>query len=262
LAPAAAVAVGLHLLLFSLDVDRRGLRDRHPPPQGAVTVSLVAAAPRAEKASLPPDADRPEPPGNKPGMAPVPQAAPLRAIPPKPDPARTAKAAAPPKTQAPAAPGPPDAAGPPSSNPQGSNAPEASRVEPQADEEGLPAARPAGGRFSADGLPSAAAPQPPAPAEQEARAEYERNPAPEYPGRARQLGFEGTVQLRVKVNPNGGVDEVNVAVSSGYSMLDDAALRAVKTWVFKPARRGGQPVAAWVQVPIRFALDPPATRNR
>jgi protein TonB len=111
-------------------------------------------------------------------------------------------------------------------------------------------------------MPSEATPQAYAPAEQEARADYERNPSPEYPGRARQLGFEGTVQLQVKVNPNGGVDEVKIAVSSGYSMLDDAALRAVKTWVFKPARRGNQPVAAWVQVPIRFALNPSATSNR
>jgi protein TonB len=42
--------------------------------------------------------------------------------------------------------------------------------------------------------------------------------------------------------------------SSGFEMLDRAAIAAVRRWVFEPGRRGGNPVAAWVQVPVRFAL--------
>jgi len=66
----------------------------------------------------------------------------------------------------------------------------------------------------------------------------------------------------VKVSENGGVEEVNIAASSGYALLDEAAQRAVKAWVFKPARRGDQPVAARVQVPVRFALSPSAAGGK
>jgi periplasmic protein TonB len=105
--------------------------------------------------------------------------------------------------------------------------------------------------------------RPPAgPVLQTATPDYDRNPSPDYPRRARQLGFEGTVLLDVKVNENGGVEEVNIAASSGYALLDEAAQRAVNAWVFKPARRGDQPVAAWVQVPVRFALSPSAARGK
>ncbi len=75
------------------------------------------------------------------------------------------------------------------------------------------------------------------------------------------MGYEGTVLLNVRVNPNGGVEEVKIAVSSGHSLLDESAMLSVKTWRFKPARRGDQPVAAWVRVPVRYTLEPPADRT-
>ncbi|MCU0538294.1 MAG: energy transducer TonB [Desulfobacterales bacterium] len=84
---------------------------------------------------------------------------------------------------------------------------------------------------------------------------YDRNPPPDYPRRARQLGFEGTVLLDVAVNTQGGVDAVAVAASSGYAMLDEAALGAVRHWIFKPARQEGRPVADRVLVPVRFVLS-------
>ena len=37
--------------------------------------------------------------------------------------------------------------------------------------------------------------------------------------------------------------------------LDQAALDAVRQWRFVPARQGEQAVAAWVLVPIQFALE-------
>jgi protein TonB len=74
------------------------------------------------------------------------------------------------------------------------------------------------------------------------------------------LGYEGTVLLNVRVNPNGLVEDVKIAVSSGHSLLDQSALLSVKTWRFKPARRGDQPVAAWVRVPVRYTLEPPGGR--
>ncbi len=118
--------------------------------------------------------------------------------------------------------------------------------------------QPAGPQPSAGAQAPKGLRQPHAPALQEATPDYDRNPSPEYPRRARQLGFEGIVLLHVWVNPDGGVDDAKIAASSGYAMLDDSALRAVKGWMFKPARRGDQPVAALVQVPIRFTLNPTA----
>ncbi len=88
-----------------------------------------------------------------------------------------------------------------------------------------------------------------------AHADYGASPAPAYPVRARRRGEQGTVMLRVLVGSDGAVLRAEVAQSSGYQRLDDAALEAVrKRWRFVAARRGGQAVQSWVLVPIRFTL--------
>lgn len=83
---------------------------------------------------------------------------------------------------------------------------------------------------------------------------YLRNPAPIYPLLARQRGDEGTVLLRAEVLPTGRCGRLTVLSSSGSTLLDGAAVRAVRWWQFKPARRAGRPVAVWVEIPIRFRL--------
>lgn len=86
-------------------------------------------------------------------------------------------------------------------------------------------------------------------------ADYLRNPAPAYPAMARRMGQQGKVVLRVFVNPGGAAAQVEVRASSGSDLLDNAALDAVRRWRFVPARRGDQPVAAWVLIPITFTLQ-------
>ncbi|MBK1718705.1 TonB family protein [Thiocystis violacea] len=86
-------------------------------------------------------------------------------------------------------------------------------------------------------------------------AAYLNNPSPGYPDAARRLRQEGTVHLRVLVNASGRAGEVAIANSSGVASLDQAALRAVRRWRFKPARQNGQAITAWVRVPIRFTLN-------
>jgi len=86
-------------------------------------------------------------------------------------------------------------------------------------------------------------------------ADYLKNPVPEYPFAARRLGLQGTVIVRVLVNPNGRAERVLLEKSSGAQILDDAALRAVERWLFVPARRGNQQISAWVDVPVRFRLN-------
>jgi periplasmic protein TonB len=81
------------------------------------------------------------------------------------------------------------------------------------------------------------------------------NPAPEYPYAARLRGEYGRVLLRVEVLASGDAGKVLVERSSGYDILDQAAVDSVKRWRFRPARRNGEPVTASVRVPIRFALQ-------
>lgn len=85
-------------------------------------------------------------------------------------------------------------------------------------------------------------------------AAYLSNPAPAYPRLAREMGEQGRVVLRVRVNVGGRPDEVRLFRSSGYERLDHAALEAVSSWRFVPARRGEDTIAAWVLVPIAFNL--------
>ena len=85
-------------------------------------------------------------------------------------------------------------------------------------------------------------------------ADYLNNPAPSYPMMSRRLGEEGKVILRVLVNEQGLPAEVQLKTSSGFNRLDSVALDTVKHWRFVPARRGKDPVAAWVLVPLSFSL--------
>jgi protein TonB len=73
---------------------------------------------------------------------------------------------------------------------------------------------------------------------------------------ARRLGAQGIVLLRVQVRADGTVAAVELARSSGFSMLDDSAARTVReSWRFVPARIGDAPTASWGEVPIRFVLE-------
>lgn len=83
---------------------------------------------------------------------------------------------------------------------------------------------------------------------------YLRNPKPQYPRVARERGYEGDVLLKVLVLHDGTVGDISVHHSSGYEVLDRAALDAVKEWLFVPASRDGVPVARWAIVPVKFRL--------
>lgn len=86
-------------------------------------------------------------------------------------------------------------------------------------------------------------------------AAYLENPAPAYPAMSRRMNEQGRVLLRVFVTPAGKADRIEIQRSSGYSRLDDAARNAVQQWRFVPATQSGQPVAAWVVVPLSFSLS-------
>lgn len=83
---------------------------------------------------------------------------------------------------------------------------------------------------------------------------YRLNPPPVYPTLARLRRYEGVVLLRVMVLADGTVGALQLEKTSGYASLDEAALKAVRGWVFAPGRRSGAPLAMEVQVPVRFHL--------
>lgn len=89
----------------------------------------------------------------------------------------------------------------------------------------------------------------------ESKPDYLKNPSPVYPELARQKGQQGFVLLTVQVDANGYVQIIHVKQSSGFSLLDQAAVKSVKRWKFVPAKLGSMPVAASVDVPIRFKLE-------
>jgi len=86
-------------------------------------------------------------------------------------------------------------------------------------------------------------------------ADYLNNPPPVYPMAARRQNVEGRVLLKVTVTATGNAGEVEIARSSGSSILDHAARSAVSRWRFVPARRGEEAVDAEVIVPVDFQLN-------
>jgi len=84
---------------------------------------------------------------------------------------------------------------------------------------------------------------------------YRENAHPRYPMLARSRGEEGLVLLSAEVLANGKVGALRIKKTSGYQLLDQSALEAVRKWKFEPARKMGIPVTAWVEIPIRFTLS-------
>ena len=89
---------------------------------------------------------------------------------------------------------------------------------------------------------------------QEAKPLSFANQPPEYPRIGRVRGYQGTVILNVLVSQRGTVSQIRIKKSSGYWILDTAAIKAVKDWKFEPGRNKGEIVQMWVEQPIRFQL--------
>jgi len=84
---------------------------------------------------------------------------------------------------------------------------------------------------------------------------YKRNISPPYPLLARKRGYQGTVLLEVLVSTDGKAASIQLSRSSGYNILDRAAIKGVRDWLFYPAKRGDELFEIWVKIPIRFTLN-------
>ena len=80
------------------------------------------------------------------------------------------------------------------------------------------------------------------------------NPKPVYPRLAIHRQLEGTVILTIDVLPSGKVANISVEAGSGFSLLDQAAIKAVSQWRFTPAHQVDTPTMTVTQS-IQFQLD-------
>lgn len=78
---------------------------------------------------------------------------------------------------------------------------------------------------------------------------------PPYPRKAALEGIEGWVRLEVRVGADGLVRNVRVLASSPPRVFDDAAIRAVRRWKWKPQVVAGVPADQTVVQELKFSLD-------
>ena len=109
-------------------------------------------------------------------------------------------------------------------------------------------------REAEDAKAAVAPPAAPRQARLDAPPKPRRNIKPDYPKGARQRGEQGDVVLEIRVNAEGTVDGVKVAVSSGFVELDEAAIKAARAARFSPAQSGHDAVASTARLTLSFKL--------
>ncbi|RMD92863.1 MAG: energy transducer TonB [Calditrichaeota bacterium] len=75
-----------------------------------------------------------------------------------------------------------------------------------------------------------------------------------YPDIARKAGIEGKVIVNVLVDVDGRVVNAKILKSLGHSGCDEAAIQAIKSVRWKPAKQRDRPVKVWVGIPVIFKL--------
>lgn len=78
-------------------------------------------------------------------------------------------------------------------------------------------------------------------------------PEPEYSEEARKAKYSGSVLLSIVIDEHGNTRDIHVIRPLGLG-LDEKAIEAVSHWRFRPAMKGGHPVAVQAQVDVNFRL--------
>ena len=81
-----------------------------------------------------------------------------------------------------------------------------------------------------------------------------KTPDPQYPMSARENRIMGDVTLAITVLADGSVGDIQIIGHSAQSM-DEAPLKTLKGWKFKPAMCGTEPVVSDIEVVVNFRLD-------
>jgi len=116
-------------------------------------------------------------------------------------------------------------------------------------------------------VPTAAPPPPPPPPKKETKAAPQRirvggnvqaanlvsQQRPVYPPLAKQARISGTVELSAIIGRDGRVQDLKVV--KGHPLLVQAALDAVKNWVYRPTLLNGEPVEVSTTIDVNFTLS-------
>jgi len=78
---------------------------------------------------------------------------------------------------------------------------------------------------------------------------------PLWPKMSLRKNEQGTVTMELRVAPSGEVRESRVSKSSGFPLLDAAALQATAKCKFEPVQEGGKPVEAWIATEYVWSFD-------
>lgn len=78
---------------------------------------------------------------------------------------------------------------------------------------------------------------------------------PAYPREARKLGQKGAVEVRFMIDAEGAVSRAEVQKSSGFPLLDEAGLAAIRLCKFHPAVKDGSVIDSWHSATYKWAID-------
>jgi len=77
----------------------------------------------------------------------------------------------------------------------------------------------------------------------------------EYPAILRDAGIGGRVVVWFFIDEDGRVQDSRISETSGYTALDEAALKVADVYRFSPALNRDKKVKVWVQFPITFRVS-------
>jgi len=78
---------------------------------------------------------------------------------------------------------------------------------------------------------------------------------PIYPAEAKRNAEQGRVEMRVLIETSGTISQVEIAKSSGFPLLDQAAQSYARCLRYEPGRKDGRAVPMWFDVPVNFMLQ-------
>ncbi len=84
---------------------------------------------------------------------------------------------------------------------------------------------------------------------------YSKHAEPVYPEQSRRWHQQGIVVLALFINELGTLDKVEIVKSSGFQLLDAAAVKAMKQSQFAPAMDGAIPIRSRAEATVTFRLE-------
>jgi len=81
--------------------------------------------------------------------------------------------------------------------------------------------------------------------------------SPVYPSFARRRGLEGDVTVKLLIDEEGHVKQVEVIEVKGHAGFRQAVLKVAKLWRFTPPRHQGRRVRVWAVKTVHFDLEGP-----